>query len=55
VLLYGTLDAPFAQPRNVFVGHLIAAFVAVTINLIFHAATPDVHYEKVVWLAAALR
>ena len=35
VLLFGFPDSPFAQPRNVFFGHLITTFVGVIfVNLI---------------------
>lgn len=43
VLIYGAIDSPLAQPRNLIGGHLIAAFIGVSIaqiipNIIFIAA-----------------
>lgn len=31
VLLYGAIDSPLAQPRNLIGGHLISAFIGVTV------------------------
>ena len=31
VLLYGYPDSPFAQPKNIFFGHLLTAFVGLMI------------------------
>jgi CBS-domain-containing membrane protein len=44
VLIYGVIQSPLAQPRNLVGGHLIAAFVGVTIRYL----VPEV------WLAGAL-
>lgn len=44
VLVYGIINSPFAQPRNLIGGHLISAIVGVTIGLLI----------KEQWLAAAL-
>ncbi|HLS89084.1 MAG TPA: HPP family protein [Sphingobacteriaceae bacterium] len=35
VLLYGAPAAPFSQPRNLLGGHLLAAFIGVTVNNFF--------------------
>ena len=43
VLLYGVIQSPLAQPRNLIGGHLVCAFVGVTIRYL----VPEV------WLAAA--
>lgn len=40
VLVYGIIDSPFSQPRNLIGGHLISAFVGVTVHLLF----PDIVY-----------
>jgi CBS-domain-containing membrane protein len=45
VLIYGIVNSPLAQPRNLIGGHLICAMVGVTV----HYVIPD-H----MWLAAAL-
>lgn len=45
VLIYGIIQSPFSQPRNLVGGHLISAFIGVTI----HKTAPDI-----VWIAAPL-
>jgi len=45
VLIYGVINSPLAQPRNVIGGHLICAIVGVSFNYLFP------HHA---WLAAAL-
>jgi CBS domain-containing membrane protein len=45
VLIYGIIQSPFSQPRNLVGGHLISAFVGVTV----HKLAPDI-----IWLAAPL-
>lgn len=45
VLIYGIINSPLAQPRNLVGGHLICALVGVTV----HKLIPDE-----LWLAAAL-
>ncbi|NQD71448.1 HPP family protein [Sphingobacterium shayense] len=45
VLVYGAIDSPLAQPRNLIGGHVVSAFVGVTIGQFF----PDI-----IWLKAPL-
>lgn len=45
VLIYGIVNSPLAQPRNLIGGHLICATVGVTVNLLI---------PHQVWLAAGL-
>src|ERR1700755_764745 len=45
VLIYGIINSPLAQPRNLIGGHLVCALVGVTIHKILPNET---------WLAAAL-
>ena len=45
VLIYGNIQSPFSQPKNLVGGHLISAIIGVTIHLIF---------PEITWLAAAL-
>lgn len=45
VLIYGIIQSPFSQPRNLVGGHLISAFIGVTI----HKLAPDI-----IWIAAPL-
>ncbi|MEO8254588.1 MAG: HPP family protein, partial [Flavobacterium sp.] len=40
VLVYGIIESPFSQPRNLIGGHLICAIVGVTI----HKLVPDLLY-----------
>jgi CBS domain-containing membrane protein len=44
VLIYGVINSPLAQPRNLIGGHMICALVGVTIN----------YFIPETWLAAAL-
>jgi CBS domain-containing membrane protein len=44
VLIYGIINSPFAQPRNLIGGHIISAVVGVTVSYLI----------PVPWLAAAL-
>jgi CBS-domain-containing membrane protein len=45
VLIYGAIQSPLSQPRNLIGGHVISAFIGVTI----HKLLPDI-----IWLAAPL-
>ncbi|WP_026713919.1 HPP family protein [Flavobacterium daejeonense] len=35
VLVYGIIESPFSQPRNLVGGHLISAFIGVTVHQLF--------------------
>ena len=45
VLIYGIIQSPFSQPRNLIGGHLISAFIGVTVNKL----VPDI-----IWITAPL-
>jgi CBS domain-containing membrane protein len=45
VLIYGAIQSPLAQPRNLVGGHLICALIGVTINMFL----PDI-----IWITAPL-
>nr|WP_294781548.1 HPP family protein [uncultured Flavobacterium sp.] len=45
VLIYGIIQSPFSQPRNLIGGHLISAFIGVSVNKL----VPDI-----VWISAPL-
>ncbi|WP_394773968.1 HPP family protein [Flavobacterium sp.] len=45
VLVYGIIQSPFSQPRNLIGGHVISAIIGVTINKL----VPDI-----IWLSAPL-
>ncbi|WP_343618579.1 HPP family protein [Flavobacterium sp.] len=40
VLIYGIIQSPFSQPRNLIGGHLISAFIGVSVNKL----VPDIVY-----------
>ncbi|MGQ7944806.1 HPP family protein [Flavobacterium sp. WC2509] len=45
VLVYGIIQSPFSQPRNLVGGHVISALIGVTV----HKLVPDI-----IWIAAPL-
>ncbi|KAF2332587.1 HPP family protein [Flavobacterium daemonense] len=45
VLIYGIIQSPFSQPRNLVGGHVISALIGVTVNKL----VPDI-----VWISAPL-
>ncbi len=45
VLVYGVINSPLAQPRNLIGGHIISAFIGVTVCMFL---------PNEIWLAAAL-
>ena len=45
VLIYGAIQSPLAQPRNLIGGHLISAFIGVTVQKIL---------PEMIWLTAPL-
>lgn len=45
VLIYGIIQSPFSQPRNLVGGHVISALIGVTV----HKFAPDI-----IWIAAPL-
>ncbi|OXA93088.1 HPP family protein [Flavobacterium hercynium] len=45
VLVYGIIQSPFSQPRNLVGGHLVSAFIGVTVQKL----APDI-----IWIAAPL-
>lgn len=44
VLIYGVINSPLAQPRNLIGGHVFSAIIGVTVSLLV----------KEIWLAAAI-
>ncbi|RKP38279.1 HPP family-domain-containing protein, partial [Dimargaris cristalligena] len=52
VLIYGSVEAPLSQPRNLVLGHISSAIWGVVVNTIFNAATED--HDKIRWLSCAL-
>ncbi|KAJ3501647.1 hypothetical protein NMY22_g18852 [Coprinellus aureogranulatus] len=54
VLVYGVIDSPLAQPRNVFVGHFIGSLVGVCITKLFLLLPTQERFDELAWLAASL-
>lgn len=53
ILEYNTIESPLAQPRNLVVGHLLSALVAVCITKLFEHLPPD-RFDDLRWLAGAI-
>ncbi|KAL1920132.1 uncharacterized protein VTP21DRAFT_1278 [Calcarisporiella thermophila] len=51
VLVYGVIDSPLAQPRNLIGGHFVAAIIGVSIEKLFNLSPK---HESLIWLSAAL-
>ena len=45
VLVFGAIQSPMAQPRNLIGGHIISAFIGVTIFMLF---------PEIIWVTAPL-
>ncbi|KAJ1660815.1 hypothetical protein IWQ61_000315 [Dispira simplex] len=52
VLIYGSIEAPLAQPRNLVLGHVSSAIWGVILNTVFTAITDDP--ESLRWLSSSL-
>jgi len=52
VLLYGAIEAPFAQPRAVFFGHTFSAITGVCVTKLFE--TNEARFIELRWLAGAI-
>ncbi|KAI9312208.1 HPP family-domain-containing protein [Dichotomocladium elegans] len=54
ILIYGAIDAPLSQPRNVIVGTIIASFVGIGVSKLFlDINTPPEAVDHVRWVAGA--
>ncbi|KAF8056532.1 HPP family-domain-containing protein [Lyophyllum atratum] len=53
VLIYGSIDAPLAQPRALLGGHFIGALTGVCITKLFHLL-PEQKFQDLLWLAGSL-
>lgn len=51
VLIYGAIDAPFSQPRNLILGHFLSGLVGVCVMKLFMTTRGN---ERYLWLAGAL-
>ncbi|KAG6917493.1 hypothetical protein DXG01_002357 [Tephrocybe rancida] len=54
VLIYGTIDAPLAQPRPLLGGHFVGALVGVCITKLFHLLPTEEKFQQLIWLAGSL-
>lgn len=54
VLIYGTIDAPLAQPRALFGGHFIGALTGICITKLFHLLPTEEKFQDLLWLAGSL-
>ncbi|EXJ77983.1 hypothetical protein A1O3_09142 [Capronia epimyces CBS 606.96] len=53
ILEYNAIESPLSQPRNMVVGHILSATVAVGITKLFALLPPD-RFDNLRWLAGAL-
>ncbi|KAF8948544.1 hypothetical protein BGZ47_004280 [Haplosporangium gracile] len=53
VLIYGAIEAPLSQPRNVIGGHLLSSFIGVSLYKLFNLMSEDL-FNKLHWLLCAL-
>lgn len=51
VLIYGSVEAPFSQPRNLVLGHFISGLIGVCIMKLFMTNKDN---EQYLWLSGAL-
>ncbi|CAI2175174.1 4893_t:CDS:2 [Funneliformis geosporum] len=55
IMIYGTCDSPFAQPRNLYLGHITSSLIGITVNIIMKEITSfttnPISYK---WLTCAL-
>ncbi|OQS02606.1 membrane protein, HPP family [Thraustotheca clavata] len=51
ILVFGTIEAPFAQPRNAILGNTLSAFVGVAVSKGFSTTNSP---EEYMWIACAL-
>ena len=49
VLLYGYPESPFAQPKNIFFGHLLTSCVGVIFNIIIKATPAPTATGKLIY------
>ncbi|CAG8439249.1 7435_t:CDS:2 [Ambispora leptoticha] len=54
-VMVGTIDSPLAQPKNLICGHLISAFIGVSVNKIISQIThKPIDDNSIRWLTCAL-
>ncbi|KAG0346637.1 hypothetical protein BG004_001179 [Podila humilis] len=53
VLIYGAIEAPLSQPRNVIIGHLVSSVIGVSLFKLFNLLSAEL-FLKLHWLLCAL-
>ncbi|KAG0284385.1 hypothetical protein BGZ96_011227 [Linnemannia gamsii] len=53
VLIYGAIEAPLSQPRNVIGGHIMSSFIGVSLYKLFNLMSQEV-FDRLHWLLCAL-
>ncbi|KAF9410688.1 hypothetical protein BGZ94_001563 [Podila epigama] len=53
VLIYGAIEAPLSQPRNVLIGHLMSSLVGVSLYKLFNLLSAEM-FARLHWLLCAL-
>jgi CBS-domain-containing membrane protein len=51
--LYGAIEAPFGQPRPMFIGHTLSSILGVAVTKLFLLLPPE-SFDNYIWLAGAL-
>ncbi|KAJ5410906.1 uncharacterized protein N7487_005265 [Penicillium crustosum] len=54
VLVYGSIEAPLAQPRALIGGHFLSALVGICITKLFSLMPNEEKFNSLRWLAASL-
>lgn len=54
VLVYGSPEAPLAQPRALIGGHFLSALVGICVTKLFGFLPSEARFESLRWLAASL-
>ncbi|EAU83028.1 HPP family protein [Coprinopsis cinerea okayama7 len=54
VLIYGAIESPLAQPRNVMGGHFISAIIGICITKLFLLLPTEERFMELCWLAGSL-
>ncbi|OQE46895.1 hypothetical protein PENCOP_c001G05609 [Penicillium coprophilum] len=54
VLVYGSIEAPLAQPRALVGGHFLSALVGICITKLFSLMPDEEKFNSLRWLAASL-
>ncbi|KAG0214259.1 hypothetical protein BGX33_002281 [Mortierella sp. NVP41] len=53
VLIYGAIEAPLSQPRNVIGGHILSSFIGVSLYKLFNLMSTEM-FDRLHWLLCSL-